>query len=210
MPVNLYTDIALCNAALDLIGESGINTLTEPKTDIEASCATQFTLVIANLLSLREWSFSTRLRQLAASADIDAENRRGYAYAHALPSNLLAGPFAICGSNNDRDTITDYALDGNYVLSDSPVVYARYCAQTDLSSWPLYFINLCVVALASRLAKPVADNTELATELRIQAFGSANEEGRGGLFATAASLDAKAKPMRSLFANGDPLSATRR
>ncbi|PZQ48892.1 MAG: hypothetical protein DI551_00750 [Micavibrio aeruginosavorus] len=209
MTITTYDDLGICIAALAALGEGGIHSIEDPQTDVEAVCAVLFPLVLGTLLSMHEWNFANPVRQLAADPDVMEDDRAGYAYAHRLPANLLAGPFGVYSSPRRTDRIADYLVSGNYILSNSAVVFARYCARTDIANMPLYFIDLAVTACSARFAKPITDNTALAEEKRIEAFGPADMNGRGGMFANAVVLDARSRPMKSIFANGDPLTAAR-
>lgn len=211
MPISGYDAAKMCTAALDLIGESGISSsaFEDPKSDIEKTCVTQFFLVIGSLLSRHQWNFASPVRMLSVNADATDAQKQGYEYAHNLPSDILAGPFRVTASREKRDLIHDFLNSENFILSNSPVVFASYAALTDMARWPIYFIDLGVVALAARFSKPIADNTSMETEKRIQAFGAAEEDGRGGLFGQAVAIDARSNPARSIFGNGDPLSNTR-
>jgi hypothetical protein len=207
MSVNDYDEVKICTAALTLIGEDPIDTITDPETDVEATCATLLPLVIATLLSKHEWNFANPIRELAVNAD--EPGKFGYTYAHRLPSDLIAGPFAVYGNNNTRRPTQNYENANDHIYSDFEIIHARYRIKPAITIMPIYFIDLIVTVLGMRLAKPVADNTDLATELRILAFGPAELDGKGGMFADAKNIDAKSQPIRSMFANGDPLSATR-
>lgn len=207
MTANAYDDIKICSAALNLIGEKPINSIDDPKTDNEATCARIYPLVVSELLSSHEWNFANPVRQLAINADQTPQF--GYEYAHRLPSDLIAGPFAVYGDGNFRYTISDYENADDHIHSNYERIDVRYRKKTAVSTWPEYFVSLVVLALASRLAKPVADNTSLTQELRIQAFGPAEANGQGGFLKVAKGIDAKSQPIRSFFRNGDPLTATR-
>lgn len=206
MTVSSYTEVSVCNIALALIGETAINTITDPETDVEATCATLYPITRDDLLSKHEWNFANPIRELAVDADAPAVD--GWQYAHRLPANMLAGPFAVWGDGSTRP-VADYAVINNHVYSNYAVIKVRFREQVLVSEWPHYFVNLVAHALGAALAKPVAENSARAEELRIIAFGSADKEGMGGLFANARRLDAQSRPIKSMFAMGDPLSATR-
>lgn len=209
MTVNAYDDVKICTAALAQIGEGGINSISEPKTDIEAICAILYPLAISTLLARHGWNFATTIRQLAANLDATEELKAGYAYAYKIPSDLIAGPFAIYAERNFRRPVQDYLPAQNHIMSNAAVLHVKYRLRPDVSAMPHYFVDLLITDLSSRLAKPVADNSSLATEMRIRAYGPAEMDGAGGLFGVAKALDSCGSPMRSMFDNGDPLTATR-
>lgn len=209
MTVSGYTDISICNAALDELGVNQINSIVNPETDVEASCARLYPLTIGGLLSRHPWNFAQPLRQLAVDADATPAQKSGYEYAYRLPSDLIAGPFAVYADGNVKHPIHDYMNVNGYILASYNRIDVRYRHVPPVERWPIYFIDLAVMALAARLAKPVTGDNELATEKRIIAFGHANSDMNGGLFAEAKRIDAISRPIPSLFQNGDPITATR-
>lgn len=205
MTVNGYDDLAINNMALNLLGQSPINSIEEPTSDNEATCARIYPITVLSLLSRHPWNFANPVRQLAVNGDITPVGN--YLYAYKLPSDMLSGPEAVFADGNLKRPVHDYEVADDHVHCNYTRIDVRYAKKTSPATWPAYFVELVVMALASRLAKPIADNTALTTEYRIAAFGPAEMDGEGGLFKTAKGLDAKSQPMKSLFRNGDPLTA---
>lgn len=209
MTANAYDDLKVINMALVELGENPIESFEQPETDIEGTVGETYILYRDTLLSEHPWNFANPLRQLAANADADEVLKAGYKHAFRLPNDLLAGPFAIYANRNFKDPIQAWENSDNHILCDEDVIHARYRRHVDISSWPIYVIRLLVMICAAHWAKPIADNTQLAQEKRILAYGPAELDGNGGLYKKAKQLDAMANPLRSLFGNGNPLSATR-
>lgn len=209
MIVNGYDDKKLCNAALTLIGEAPINSLENPTTDIEAACANLWPLVRAEILSCHEWNFANPIRQLAANADADENLKGGFKHAFALPADLVAGPQAVYANGDFKRPVRGWENVMGHILTNDDVIHARYRNDPDIGTWPMLVVSLGAHALSARLAKSVTDSSSMTTEMRIMAYGPADMGGRGGLFAAARKADAMSQPMRSMFQNGDPLSATR-
>ncbi len=199
-------DIEICNLALDDIGGDAISGGNE-QTDVAATCSRQFPRVRDNLLSLYGWGFVNLHRQLARLADVTP--LIGWKYAYQLPSDMLGGPEAVYGDGSDRST-TAFTIARDQLHTDYEIVAMLYRASgTDPATWPAYFRNLAVTALGSKLAVPVMGDRKLAESLHEQAFGTRQEQGRGGLFAAARTEDARTRPIRSMMQNGDPLTSTR-
>lgn len=197
----------ICNDALIGIGSTPVNDVTNPTTPKEVTCSRMYSLVIGNLFTRHPWSFVNVQRQLQVDPDRPPDGN--YAFAYRLPSNLLAGPFAVYADGELQQTVACFLVQGDYVHADYARVDIDYRAAPDPSIWPEYFRTLATVALMARLAKPIADNSDLQTELRIEAFGDENGEGVGGLFRDAKRLDAQTKPTKTIFQNGDPLTTAR-
>lgn len=205
MTQTIYDDTSLCCISLNLIGADTISGLDE-ETDPAATCARLYPLVRDSLLSKHPWNFVNAKRQLGRSLDVTPENK--WLYAYKLPSDLLSGPSAVFGDGSSQTT-TDYEVNGDFIHCSFETVKILYRGGADPAIWPAYFIHLFVVALASMLAKPVVDNTALSDSLKLEAFGTADEGGRGGLFRDARLQDAQNKPTETLYQNSDPLTATR-
>jgi len=200
-------ELDIVNDALIGIASTTVDDVTNPTTPKEVICSRMYSLVVGNLFSRHPWSFVNVQRQLAIDADKTPDFGRTSAWR--LPSNLLAGPFAVYADGDLQNPVSDYDLQGDYIHADYTRVDILYRAAPTPDIWPEYFRTLATVALMARLAKPIVDNTELQTELRIEAFGDANAEGSGGLFRDAKRLDAQTKPIKSLIQNGDPLTTAR-
>ncbi len=208
MTATTLQSLDVCNDALILVESGQINSITDPSTPKEVICARMYDLTIADLMSRHDWTFVNKLRQLQVDAGKTPDFN--YTYAYRLPSDLVAGPFAVYAEANFDTAASDYRVQDDYVHADYSRVDVLYRASgADPSTWPAYFRAIATVALASRLAKPIAANVDLQEELRIEAFGNADGTGGGGILQTAKRLDAQTKPVRSLFANGDPLTTAR-
>lgn len=208
MTINAYSQPEdICTAAMDRIGGGTINSISNPVTDAEATCARLYPLTVGMLLSRHDWNFANPVVQLAVNGDETPVG--GYDYAFQLPSDLVAGPFAVYAHGDKSRPVLDYENANDHIHASFNICHIKYRRFAPPAVWPLYFTDLVVAALAGRLAKPVADDSGLQQELRIEAFGTANEDGTGGLFGAAKRTDAASQPIQSIFANGDPLTSTR-
>lgn len=205
MTVSGYDDTSICCAALNLIGVDPISSLQE-ESDNAATCSRLYPLTRDSILSKHSWNFGNAERQLDRSADVIPLN--DWTYAYKLPSNMLAGPTAVFGDGGDLPN-AQYEVRGDYIFTDAQIVIVHYQGPADPVCWPAYFVELVVVALAARLAKPVTDNVTRAGELMEEAFGSPQDKGQGGLFAIAKRANAQSRPVQNIFRNGDMLSNTR-
>lgn len=207
MTSTAFSPLDVCNDALVMVFSTPVNDVTNPKTPKEVTCSRMYDLVISGLLARHDWTFTNVQRQL--QNDPDRTPDANYTYAYRLPSDLIAGPFAVFADGELQFPVADFLVQGDYVHADYARVDVVYRAGKSPDIWPEYFRTLATVALAARLAKPIADNTDLQTELRIEAFGDQNGEGTGGLFRDAKRLDSQTKPIKSIFQNGDPLTTAR-
>lgn len=200
-----YTDVSICNLALDTIGESNIETL-EDEGDVAAACSRIYPAVRDMLIVSHDWKFARRKKNLSVSGDETPINE--WARAFMLPPDMLAGPFAVFGDGSPSPTF-DYEIYGNYLYADYQTVIIDDKWAPPVENWPAHFRQLCAKAVAAELCIPLTDNTERASELRIEVYGHAQLDGNGGLYARAKRIDSQASPTRSIFANGDMLTSMR-
>ncbi|MFO0390188.1 MAG: hypothetical protein ACK502_10810 [Alphaproteobacteria bacterium] len=207
MTVNTYTETDVAQIALSLIGGGDIDSITDPDTDLEATCARIYKPTIETLLS-HEWNWAEAELELAK--DLDVTPLKEFTSAFRLPANMLAGPAAVFG---DGKEIGDgaWCVKGAHLYCSYTTVMVDYRKKPPVTIWPSYFVNLAAHALAAAYAIPVREGAGRAIrdEMHRIAYGPPEMENRGGLFAVAKKLDAKSKPNRSIFANGDPFTRAR-
>ncbi len=206
MTVTNLTSLDIGKDALELIAGPSISSLTDPTTTTEQTVARLYDLTVRSLMAKHPWAFVNVIRQCSIDADKAAE--AGFDTSFRLPSSMQAGPFAVYANQDFKNPISDYAHMGDYIFADVARIDALVRINSTPDIWPQYFRILATTELAMRLAKAIADNTELMTELRIQAYGNSDEM-NGGLFREAKKIDAQTKPMKSIFQNGDPLTGAR-
>lgn len=208
MTLNTIDEDQICNIASTLISGKKINSISDPKNDQEATFAALYPMSRDTLLAKHPWAFANPDRTLAI--DADAPVIAPWKNAFKLPSDLIAGPFAVYGdgSTYQADAFS-FENRNDYIYSNFSTLRVSYRARPDVSIWPPYFVYLVATDLASLAAKPIKSDTALAEEMRIRAYGAAQLDGNGGLFQAAKNIDAQSKPMSSLFKNGDPLTGAR-
>lgn len=206
MTLNQQTDIGLCNVALSYISAGEISSLNPVESEQAAACALHYPMVRRSLLSRHNWNFASPRRVL--NVNEEAPKIKGFLYAHKLPSDLISGPDAVYGGGSSNPS-HGFENANDHIYSNQPEIEVKYRADVAIALWPAYFIDLVGFALASRLAKPLTDSSDLADLMRREAFGDARLGGNGGLFQAAKMQDAKSQKQRSFFDNGDPLTSLR-
>lgn len=201
------TELDVCNDALIMVESSPVGDVLNPSTPKEVTCSRMYDLTIKSLFARHPWSFVNKQRQIQIDADKTAEG--GYTRAFRLPSDLVGGPFAVFADGDLQNPVSDFLIQGDYVHANYTRVDVTYRIAPTPDIWPEYFRLLGTKAVAANLAKPIASNTDLQTELRIEVYGDANGTGTGGIFGEAKKLDAQTKPIKSMFQNGNPLTTAR-
>ena len=205
MTVNGYDDLAVCNLAVSRVGRRPINSVSSPVTDIEFACATLYPVAVDTLLSRHTWKFANPVTELAADADVAPIG--GYDYAYKLPSDLVAGPYAVYTAADLTRPISAYIHANDYIHTSETSCLIRYRRRPAVGIWPVYFVDLVSGDLAMRLARtPIINNADLAQALRIEVYGDARLNGEGGALKDARTADAKTQVNQSFFSNGDPLT----
>jgi hypothetical protein len=205
MTVNSFDETEICQTALSLIGGGEIDSILDPQTDLEATCARIYKPRIETLLS-HEWNWAEKELELAL--DLDVVPLKDFTKAFRLPSNLLAGPGDVYGDGSQLND-GDWRVMGAHLYCNYTTVIVDYRGKPPVVIWPSYFVNLAAHDLATAFCVPVMDDRALRDDFQLTTYGPAEMEGRGGLFQTAKRMDAKSKPTKSMFANGDPFTRAR-
>lgn len=205
MPISVYDENKICNIALSRLGGGTVESVLDPVTDLEVTCANIYFLVAESLLA-HGWNWAKGEIELALLPDVTP--LRGFGKAFQLPTNMLAGPVAVYGGGR-RLNDGQWKVVGDRLYCDYDTVVVDYGKKPPVAIWPAYFVNLVTKAVEADLAVPIRENATLKATLLAEAYGTPEFEGRGGLFKIARNLDAQSKPTRSIFANGDPFTAAR-
>lgn len=205
MTVNSFDETDICQTALSLIGGGEIDSIADPESDLEATCARIYKPKIETLLS-HEWNWAQAELELAA--DLDVVPLKNFSRAFRLPGNMLAGPAAVYADGRQIND-GDWEIKGAHLYCNYTTVIVDYRKKPPVIIWPSYFVDLATHVLAAAFAIPVREDKSLRDDMHRLAYGPPEMEMRGGMFAVAKKLDAKAKPTKSLFANGDPFTAAR-
>ncbi len=199
------TDVTMINKALARFAGGEIGALDEA-SPLAATCSDIYSPLRDYLLCIHPWRFAMKKRQLALSASETPINE--WTKAFPLPADILSGPWAVFGDGRELPSHM-YEIYNGFVYCDYDTVIMDYTARIDESAMPPWFKGFLITATAADLCVPIADQVSKSEALRAIAFGPPADRGRGGLFAQCRRLDGQTQPTRSLFMNGDPLTAAR-
>lgn len=192
------TDISILSSALNLLGESSIDTL-EGDTDAQRVCAQLYPVRKRSLISEYEWSFSKKKVKLARLVLMPIS---GWRYQFAMPTDRVGDVFALYQSAGvSSRVVTDYAMQSGNLLSNATELWLDYQFDTHENELPPYFVMLLTYALASDLAMPITEQASLADYWHVRAFGSPSENNRGGYFRTAVGIDSRGRPSSFIVAD---------
>lgn len=167
------TAAGVCNMALGYVGErQTINSLTEDNAPAMA-CATYYDETVRACLVQHWWRFSTKRATLALST----EERDGWTYAYALPSDCLQPQYLWSGARNPaRDQLIPFDTELNDAgtnqilltdLADAVLVYTKLV--TNPAQWSPVFGKAVAWALAAELALVLPVKPEVAMRVGQQA-----------------------------------------
>lgn len=201
--MGILTDIDVANAALAAIGEDPVQDLDDD-TFGAAQVGLAYQETVEFNLGLEPFSFGREIRQL--SQVTGATPSSGYLYIYDLPSDRIGPPVYVTDDVTDPDRrFNRYALISGQVHADPTALFAMIKFRPGPERWSATFKSATITALASKFALSFASDKETSDILHRRAYGSPQENFRGGQMRAAISEDALATPPRKPDWNNNPL-----
>jgi hypothetical protein len=201
----VVTLVALINEALARLGSEPVSAADE-ETPTARKAAQIAPTVLGQVYGATSWHFARRTRKLDRLAAVP---ETGFRYAYALPGDRIGEPVKVLTNPQLPDyPLRHFVVEGGELHANVEAVWVTCVLDVEPATWPPLFRAAFVTALAAELAVPQAHDVNLADSLRIQAWGTPSEGGRGGLIGRAMSRDAAQAPSTALLAT-DPLTAAR-
>jgi len=180
------TGLRICSDALLMLGARPISSFNEG-TDESNICDRIYPNVKDSTLQAYPWSFSMKKIQLARTINTPVNE---WKYEYVLPSDRLGPVRRVFNSMAvGAGTYTDWQVLGDKLLTNQETVVVDYQFSPPESAWPAYFVQLMKYMMAWHLAGPITDQDTKAAYWQGIAQGSPSENGRGGYFRTAMSID---------------------
>lgn len=200
-----YTDVDICNISATLLGVPPIAGMDE-QSDVAACLSRLYPVKRDSILAAFNWRIAVKKRQLNKLADQTPINE--WSYAYAMPADMIEGPHAVFGDGSDTPT-SDWEVYDGLLYCDYDTVIIDYTARPSESKFPPLLGEFIATVVAMSAAIPLTESADRANELRIQAYGPAQLDGNGGLYAQAKRAVSQTQGTKSLFKNGDPLTGSR-
>lgn len=182
------TDVAICSRALMLLGAGAISSF-EDATDRAKIVKVAYPGLRDDLISKHPWRWRMRKKELTRDAVAPIGE---WKYSYIIPGEAMAGaPHALFYGPTGRLGQADYEIFERRVLTNHERVLIDIVVDGSEGTWPPYFQQLVVYALCAEIAFPITDQSGLAEYWYTRAFGTPSEEGRGGAYATATTIDAQ-------------------
>tara|TARA_R100000654_G_scaffold44332_1_gene70577 strand:- start:239 stop:865 length:627 start_codon:yes stop_codon:yes gene_type:complete len=201
--------LTICNDALLMLGASEMTSFTEG-TDSAKICDRLYDDLKKYILSIYPWSFAKTKVQLARTSDTP---KTEWTYAYALPADIIGTPKAVFTTSTagalPQTEFELYFIDQQRLLADYETVFIDYISDVDESRFPEFFVYMLRHALAADFAEPLTDQITKADYFRTLAFGTPQENGRGGLFRQCTQADAQGQRAQTLGNNSFDLIEVR-
>lgn len=140
-----YSEVAICNLALQEIGRGMMITALDENTQAARACRLRYPYARDAVLRGYDWNFATARAELAANTTAPAFE---FAHAYDLPTDCLRVRAVFDGEADD------WKVEGRQIITDlgDPIQIKYTVRVTD----PAQFDPLFVAALAARVAADVA------------------------------------------------------
>lgn len=187
------TGVSICSDALILLGAKPISSFNDG-TDESNTCDRLYPDVRDMTLMLYPWSFAYKKVQLARLVTTPTNE---WQYEYQMPGDRLGNPRAVFKSSALNDPpLKDWEIIADKLMTNEEEVFIDYPFQTPEFAMPKYFVQLLKYQMAWHLAYPVTEQTDKTQYWQSVALGSPAENGRGGYFRQAMSMDAQGQPTR--------------
>ena len=160
----MASNVQLCNLALSRLGAATITSLTDNTAEAKL-CNTFFSDIADEVMAEGSWTSTMTRAELAKTTNTP---EFGFTNEFQLPVDPWA--LKIISINEDTVGDTEYAIEGDKLLTDSDSIKIRYVARlTNTGDWDIYLQRAFVARLASELVYPLTGDTR-KSELEYQRY----------------------------------------
>lgn len=190
------TKLSICSDALILLGASPLSSFSEG-TDAAQICDRLYDDLKDSLIASYPWSWSFKKVQLARLTSTPVSE---WKYQYALPGDTIAGVKAVFNTNNPgaRPISHGWEIHDSHLDTNEETIYVDYQYSVNESQIPTYFVQLMKYAMAAEIAETVTDQITKAQYFEQKAYGSPQENRRGGFFRQAANIDGSSKQVEAI------------
>ena len=181
------TKLSICSDALILLGASPLSSFSEG-TDSAQICDRLYDDLKDSLIASYPWSWSFKKVQLARLTSTPVNE---WKYQYALPGDRIAGVRAVYASTATGISPIQYGweIQGDKLDTSEETIVVDYQFSPNESALPTYFVQLLKYAMAAEIAETVTDQITKAQYYEQKAYGTPQENRRGGYFRVAANID---------------------
>jgi hypothetical protein len=182
----------LCTQATALIGLGPVNSF-DGGSDRDAIAGRLYDTTVMPLIESYPWHFT---RVISASLNRLSEVPGAtWAYYYQLPNAVEGIVWALYDDAAiDAAPFKHWERVGQKIATNATAIWIHYAALPEIAQMPRYFHQLAIYALAAAFAQPMKESAELAANMRAVAFGTPEQNGKGGLWSMATAADARGSP----------------
>jgi hypothetical protein len=184
----------VCSLALIELGVKPISSFDD-NTPASRICGDIWEDYSSYLLSIYPWRFSMHQMQLASLVMTPLV---GWQHAFKLPANFLSLRSVYAGQGGSPLSMLNYEIFQDNIYANSASLYIQYQAYVEPINWPAWFLEFAVQALAAKLAPMLLDKQNVSQFKYQNAFGYPQDNGNGGLFGRAKTIDSKQMPAEQI------------
>ena len=155
----MATEVSICTAALQLLGDAPISSLTDG-TKRANLVNNIWATTRDDVLRCHPWNCLVTRVALAPLVAAPVGTQWGYQFTRP-------GDFLRLLAVTDADGLAqDYAFEANRILADTDTIYLHYLARKDTSEWDSNLVNVMIRRMQLELAYPITKSTSLRDALR--------------------------------------------
>jgi hypothetical protein len=199
-------ELDVVNEALARLGEMGIASFDE-NTKTAENAKLIYPSQRDRIYHAWQWVFARTTSSLVRLVPVPVN---GWQYGFTLPAIAIGNPVRVLSSPRAPEMpLREFAIEGGVLYADTDQVWATHISRIDPTLWPATFREAVVLAAMAALCVPVTQHLELAQDLRIQAFGAPQDQGRGGAVGIAINRDFSGAAQPANLYEDDPLTSAR-
>lgn len=180
----------VCSLALTELGIKAISSFDD-NTPASRTCGEIWDDYSSYLLSIYPWRFSMRQTQLTK---LTIPPLTGWRNAFQLPSNFLSLRSVYNSQGYSPLPMHNYEIFMDKIYTNFETLFIQYQAYVEPINWPAWFLEFAVQSFAAKLAPILLNKQDVAQQKYMNAFGLPQDNGNGGLFGRAKSIDSKQMP----------------
>ncbi len=185
------TSVHIANLALANIGANAINSFDDG-TEEASYTKLVYDAFLQQIFSMGPWRFA--LDRARANRLYNPPVNQ-YRYAYAVPSGMMY-VHKVFNAREEKSPSTPllWSRIGQNIWSDYEDIIVEGTYIVNEIFWPGHFINFAYNFLATFLAMPLTKNEGVYNRVVSIALGTPSENGKGGLFRQAMSVDVQQTP----------------
>jgi hypothetical protein len=206
----MTTRIELLNRSLQRIGASALQSEAAPNAE---RLIRMYEDNLEELLGHKTFRWS--LNTIQCGRDLEGDAHPFWKYRYKLPNTRLGAPIAVFDrprGDSDRaggEPFVDYELQGEHLVTDAEVIFARVKVKPPIHFWPALFVTCQRTLCSADAAFMLHEDMKTRLQLRREVLGDERVPGDLGMIAKVASEEARNHPSETIMDDDGPLIGVR-